>query len=235
MPRKTRLIAAAILGTAPLARGQITFSIDQGVGHSAVSPLIYGGNQSALTGANPTIDRLGGDRWTAYNWTNNASNAGSDYEYSSDNYLGGGSTPGGAVLPFLSNAAANNEAAIVTVPINGYLADNFVGPVNPSIPPQSSPNFVPEYPAQAQDPAPAANHVYQNGFVSLVKSSFSGSSSRPAPTRPASRPASPRADTSPGVVAARLQAPRSLWDPTYSENSCISNPYSQGGKSARSS
>ena len=29
-------------------------------------------------------------------------------------------------------------------------------------------------------------------------------------------------DISPGVVAARLQAPRSLWDPTYSENSYIS-------------
>ena len=38
------------------------------------------------TGAPPqlTFDRDGGNRWTAYNWETNASNAGSDYLYEND-------------------------------------------------------------------------------------------------------------------------------------------------------
>jgi hypothetical protein len=43
------------------------------------------------------MGRIGGNRWTAYNWETNASNAGSDYLYQNDTYLGGGSAPGGAV------------------------------------------------------------------------------------------------------------------------------------------
>ena len=46
-----------------------------------ISPYIYGMNHyagSSLT--NPvTSDRLGGNRWTGYNWESNASNAGRDW------------------------------------------------------------------------------------------------------------------------------------------------------------
>ena len=55
-----------------------------------ISPYIYGLNfYSGNTGAPPllTFDRAGGNRWTAYNWINNGSNAGSDYLYENDNYL----------------------------------------------------------------------------------------------------------------------------------------------------
>ncbi len=49
----------------------------------AISPYIYGidGNTNASIPNVPavTIFRMGGNRWTAYNWTTNASNAGSDY------------------------------------------------------------------------------------------------------------------------------------------------------------
>jgi len=37
--------------------------------------------------ARPGMVRMGGDRWRRYNWENNDSNAGSDYEYQNDDYL----------------------------------------------------------------------------------------------------------------------------------------------------
>jgi hypothetical protein len=92
-----------------------------------ISPYIYGAN-SALGGpldAPITLDRLGGNRWTGYNWETNASNAGSDWNHQSDNYLVNGqpnTAPGQAILPSLQAAAASDRALIVTVPIAGYAA-----------------------------------------------------------------------------------------------------------------
>ncbi len=97
----------------------------------AISPWIYGSNQvdpDALHGE--TIGRHGGNRWTAYNWETNASNAGSDYLYQNDAYLGGGSTPGGAVLERVSALHERGLAALVTVPIAGYVAADTRGPTD---------------------------------------------------------------------------------------------------------
>ncbi|MFO0875831.1 MAG: glycoside hydrolase family 44 protein [Gemmataceae bacterium] len=101
----------------------VQFTIDPTLDRLPISRFIYGVN-SPLAGptANLTLERLGGNRWSAYNWENNASNAGSDWYFQNDAYLGGGDTPGGAVLPTLQNAYAHNAAALITVPINGYVA-----------------------------------------------------------------------------------------------------------------
>ena len=189
LPILTTAVIAAFSGT---LRAQVTFSIDLTKGQAPISPFIYGVNtqsdagqanpglsQSAYSNLNLSFARLGGDRWTAYNYQNNASNAGADYMYESDNYLGGGSTPGGAVIPFLQSAQSVGAGALITVPINGYLAADFSGAQNPAIPPQDSTHFVPEYPTQAQDPAPAANHVYQNGFVQIAENNFTSSAAQP--------------------------------------------------------
>src|ERR1700722_4885613 len=175
--------SAVVLTIAGSLQAQVTFSIDPTKGQSAISPFIYGVNgqlnQTPYQNMNLTFERQGGNRWTAYNWTNNASNAGSDYLYENDNFLGGGNTPGGAVLPFLQAAQNANAGALITIPINGYVAADFSGPQNPSIPPQDSTHFVPEYPTPAQDPAPAANHVYENGFIQLVKNAFASNPNQP--------------------------------------------------------
>ena len=59
----------------------VTFSINAFSGpNHPISPLIYGVNSmSDLSTNRPTMLRPGGNRWTAYNWENNASNAGSDW------------------------------------------------------------------------------------------------------------------------------------------------------------
>jgi len=85
----------------------VNFSIDPQQDSRPISKFVYGVNQS-LDGnyANATFTRLGGNRWTAYNWENNASNAVSDWYFQNDASLGGGDTPGGAVIPILQNAAS---------------------------------------------------------------------------------------------------------------------------------
>ncbi len=113
--RRAVLSSAVIAATAGSLWGQVTFSIDLTKGQSAISPYIYGVNaalnQAPYANMNLTFERQGGNRWTAYNYTNNASNAGSDFQYENDNFLGGGSTPAGAVLPFLQAAQNSNAGA----------------------------------------------------------------------------------------------------------------------------
>jgi hypothetical protein len=136
------VLAASALWTflLPAARGaapddpgpaDVHFTVST-AGSKPISPYIYGMNffaNSSLT--NPvTLDRLGGNRWSAYNWETNASNAGKDYRYQNDNYLVNGQSntpPGAAVLGSLQAAAANNRALIVTVPTAGYASADATG------------------------------------------------------------------------------------------------------------
>ncbi|MCU0354736.1 MAG: carbohydrate-binding protein [Cytophagales bacterium] len=67
----------------------MTYTINTGQNRKAISPQIYGVNDYRILfnlSENFSGFRLGGNRLTAYNWENNASNAGSDYgPHSSDN------------------------------------------------------------------------------------------------------------------------------------------------------
>jgi hypothetical protein len=181
--RSGRMLAGAVLTAifAPaVSAQQVTFIINEGQAGVAISPFIYGINGQQSAGQNLTFERYGGNRWTAYNYMNNASNAGSDYLFENDNYLGGGNVSGGAVLPLLQNAQTYGAGALVTIPINGYVAADFSGSLGPPFtPPAQSTHLAPEYPAQAQDPAPAPNHVYQNGFVQIMKNNFPSNPNQP--------------------------------------------------------
>jgi hypothetical protein len=170
------LIGAVLVLSASAAGQSVTFTIDPTQSVQTISPYIYGANaglsQTGYSGLNLTAERLGGNRWTAYNWTTNASNAGSDYMYSNDNYLSSSMIPGAAVQPTLQDAANRNAAAIITVPMAGYVSADENGPVNPNTPPDQSPHFVPSFPTSSADPNPAANHVYQDQFLNWAKTNF---------------------------------------------------------------
>jgi hypothetical protein len=110
----------------------VRFAVNSGRNAHGISPYIYGMNffaGSSLT--NPvTLDRLGGNRWSAYNWETNASNAGRDYRYQNDNYLVNNvsnTPPGAAVSGSLQAASANNRALIVTVPTAGWASADASG------------------------------------------------------------------------------------------------------------
>src|SRR3954470_14649697 len=101
----------------------VHFAIDATANVRSISRYIYGINQS-IAGAwnNATFTRSGGNRMTAYNWENNASNAGSDWFFENDNYLSASNTPGAAIAPMLANASARNAGALVTIPMAGYVS-----------------------------------------------------------------------------------------------------------------
>jgi hypothetical protein len=99
----------------------------------AISPYIYGidGNSNASIPNVPavTIFRMGGNRWTAYNWTTNASNAGNDYLYENDNFLSSSTVPGFAVYPTINANIAAGQATLFTIPIQGLVSADEAGPV----------------------------------------------------------------------------------------------------------
>ena len=103
-----------------------------------ISPYIYGINfYNGVTGAPPhlTFDRAGGNRWTAYNWETNASNAGSDYIYDNDNYLSSSNVPAEAVRTFVAGDQSAGLASLVTVQLQGLVSADENGPVSVTNPP----------------------------------------------------------------------------------------------------
>ena len=145
----------------------------------AISPFIYGSNEDDW--ANPvrhlTIGRQGGNRMTAYNWENNASNAGSDYQNQSDDYLIKSNVPGEYPRRAVATAQAAKASFLVTIPMAGYVAadKNGDGDVNKtpnyltvrfrqSVPAKRAP-FT--YPPNLKD-----KRVYQDEFVWWLEKQF---------------------------------------------------------------
>ncbi|WP_437834631.1 glycoside hydrolase family 44 protein [Sorangium sp. So ce1153] len=109
--------------------GDVTFTVRADRDLRPISPLIYGANWAEdLDGEQrgTTVVRMGGNRLTAYNWENNASNAGSDYMNQNDAYLvddsPNGDVPGQAVRAHAEAALAHGAAFLATIPICGYVA-----------------------------------------------------------------------------------------------------------------
>jgi hypothetical protein len=168
--------------------GPLTFSVDTSRRVHPISPLIYGVNphsgarcDDADTGW--TLCRLGGNRWTAYNWENNLSNAGRDWCYQNDEHLGSmDDPPGSAATDMVDTAAAAGVAAMLTVPIVDYVAGT---PTSGSGPPECSGDvrdrgddyletlFKRNLPSSGSEPAVEPDtlddFVYQDEFVATVR------------------------------------------------------------------
>jgi glycosyl hydrolase family 44 len=125
---------ASCLGGSAARGADVNFSINSTVGVHSISPYIYGANQfnTSIPPVNLGLQRLGGNRWTGYNWETNYSNAGTDYLNHSDLYLTNGQVlpPGGAITPALQAAATRGNALLVTMPIAGYVAADASGTVS---------------------------------------------------------------------------------------------------------
>jgi fibronectin type 3 domain-containing protein len=123
--------------TAPVGQTpDVTITVDPTNAHP-ISPWIYGINFDAGGGGTPTFtfDRAGGNRWTAYNWETNASNAGSDYIYDNDNYLSSSTTAAEAVRSFVAGDQAKGLASLFTVQLQGLVSADENGPVSVTNPP----------------------------------------------------------------------------------------------------
>jgi fibronectin type 3 domain-containing protein len=127
-------VSATPVRTAP---PDVTITIDP-TKTKPISPYIYGLNFYFGNSDPPphlTFDRAGGNRWTAYNWETNASNAGSDYLYENDNYLSSSNIAGEAVRSFIAQDEGQGLASLMTVQLQGLVAGDENGPVSTTNPP----------------------------------------------------------------------------------------------------
>ena len=149
-----------------------------------ISPYIYGINfYSGIAGAPPllTLDRAGGNRWTAYNWETNASNAGSDYIYNNDNYLSSSTVPAEAVRSFIAGDQGSGVASLVTLQLQGLVSADENGPVGVANPPDltrfktvvDKKSTVSGVPFTITPPTTDAN-VYMDEFLQALDQKFSG-------------------------------------------------------------
>lgn len=155
----------------------VSLTVNTTSGVKAISPWIYGMNFYGMSNmpAHLTLNREGGNRWTAYNWETNASNAGSDWgPYSNDNYLGGGSTPAGAI-PIAADRA-KGVATLMTVQMQGYASADTSGLVNIGDPNHLANRFktvVFKKPAAFSDtPNTSDGSVYMDEFLNYLKAHF---------------------------------------------------------------
>ncbi len=189
-----RLLATLglLLTTCPISSAQSTptvhFSIDAKENVKPISRFIYGINQfhgvvDGMTGpySNVPFVRLGGNRFTAYNWVTNASNAGSDYHFQNDDYLVSGDAykgiedaPGGADIPIIQIAKDHQAAVLLTVPINGYVAadKNGDGDVHKSGADYLHARFLHESPRKKEKfsltPDPKSPVIYEDEFANWL-------------------------------------------------------------------
>jgi fibronectin type 3 domain-containing protein len=184
-----------------------------------ISPWIYGTNfYSGNTAPQPnfTFDRAGGNRWTAYNWETNASNAGSDYFYQNDNYLSSSNVPAEAVRSFIAGDQGAGLASLVTFQLQGYVSADESGPVARPFPNLSRFKQVIEK-KSTKDPTPFTTnppttdaYVYMDEFLWALDQKFSGQGIFGAPAGlPAITPAHP--------TFISLDNEPDLWNSTHEE------------------
>lgn len=193
---KTKLLAAVLSimvlsnTAAPIisesdASAENSYNVDVNVNvdgyRKAISPYIYGMNTMQVNqdyNYNITSARQGGNRFTAYNWENNYSNAGRDWYHSSDNYLvndrADTSTPGKTAINF---ANANNSAGIpykiTTIQMGNYVSADDDGEVTEDeIAPSDRWKEVKAFKGSelSMTPDQTDNYVYMDEYVNyLVK------------------------------------------------------------------
>lgn len=144
-----------------------------------ISPYIYGSNVlkgiSHKSTDHTTAVRLGGNRLTGYNWENNASNAGSDWNHSSDSHLVSsvieGSVKnevGSVATTFIKSCLNTGQYPIMTVPMcykvaadmNGNVAEGDESRWNENLPRLGS-----EFPSS---PDLTDGKVYADEFVNYL-------------------------------------------------------------------
>lgn len=184
------VVAALMLGPSSHAATTVTVVVDVNAARHAIAPQVYGWNGEAsldqpgsvaggfaqtLAASRPGLVRIGGNRFTAFNWETGYSNAGSDYLYENDDYLTSSSTPGAAVLGTVQAVKGIGGTTLVTVPISSYVAKDANGPVTHNGTVDTS-RFL-----QNKATGPLTTHpsktdgfVYQNQFVDWLAHAVPG-------------------------------------------------------------
>lgn len=152
------VLAALLHQSDANAQQPVTLSINATAPRKPISPYIYGTNDYY---PHAGAMRLGGNRMTSYNWENNASNAGHDWEQHSDDWLpwhfgvpdSSYNKPGATITHYHNQALAQGAYSLITLPMAGYVANDKNGTI------------------EEQDAAPSARWAkvvaYKNAPLSL--------------------------------------------------------------------
>jgi hypothetical protein len=166
----------------------VVFTIDSSGTTHPISPYVYGTNQGNFTGEAKglTLSRVGGNRLTAYNWENNASNAGSDYMYENDTYISASKVAGDPMKKAVQSATSAGASIIMTVPTAGWVSADTSGPDDPH-PASTSviqqhffPIIAQKGSAFAYPPDTTDSKVYADEFVAWLESQFPNAQTDPA-------------------------------------------------------
>lgn len=101
----------------------VVVAVDALADRHPINPLIYGvafASSNALLELNVPLNRSGGNATSRYNWQTNASNHASDWYFES--LEESGSVPGGSADRFVRDSLDGGAAAMLTIPINGWVA-----------------------------------------------------------------------------------------------------------------
>lgn len=170
----------------PVTGIPVTVNVDTQQDRAAISPYVYGSNVDL--GLNSlAFRRLGGNRMTGYNWETNASNAGSDWNQSSDSFMCQAlalstaecNTPGGVITKWQDQSVALGAASLLTLQMAGYVAADMNGTVTEAeTAPSSRWNAAPYQKTSAftTSPDPADGNVYADEQVNFMVSRYGNAS-----------------------------------------------------------
>ncbi len=157
----------------------VSFTVDTTIINGTISPYIYGRNffdEESFSGKGYPFGRIGGNRWTAYNWENNASNAGGDWYYHNDAYLSASDEPAAAIIDRVTAIFGADAAALVTVPIQGYVAKDKDGTDVYETEDYLSERFLRNLAFKegnvSKTPNQSDGYVYQEEFVAFLEKAF---------------------------------------------------------------
>lgn len=131
------IAAPTVMTAAPVNAADsydMTVTVDMSAEGKPISPYIYGinqyGHQNDYKIVRPTAVRQGGNRLTAYNWETNASNAGSDWKYSSDDNLSKSDRPADCVQVLSDEGQKYGfDYKLTTLQLAGYVSADKNGTV----------------------------------------------------------------------------------------------------------
>ncbi|WP_409344341.1 glycoside hydrolase family 44 protein [Paenibacillus sp. MBLB4367] len=194
----------------PEGKFDVTFSVDPSADRAPISPYIYGTNEDLTGTENWTARRMGGNRLSTYNWETNASNAGDDYFFLSDNYVpwfyggvpwgGNMQEPGIGIAGFHQKSLDKGMFSLVTLQSAGFVANDSNGEVTAA---QTAPSsrWVEVKPSKGAPfslvPNLTDNAVYMDEFVHYLVNKFGG------------------AKTATGIKAYQLDNEPGLWGKTH--------------------
>ncbi|MCI6560288.1 MAG: glycoside hydrolase [Ruminococcus sp.] len=182
------IATSSVLTSMPVSAADsysIAISVDMSAEGKAISPYIYGinqyGHQNDYKIVRPTAVRQGGNRMTAYNWETNASNAGSDWKYSSDDNLSKSDRPADCVQVLSEEGQKYGfDYKLTTLQLAGYVAADMNGTVTEA---ESAPSdrwnkveLVKNAPF-ADTPDLTDNTVYMDEYVNYIISTLGDSAS----------------------------------------------------------